>query len=390
MIPMSPFRSSGPAAFPIGRPHAELTEIQHSELVRTRFMWVNTAHGCGFVPMCSRVASSTVKCAMTPSPEHSPVAVFGPDPLLSVTIESRGDRDDVHVHAAGQGVWVARMAAELGAWPILCCFSGGETGAVLAPLLDALPGERRVTATVGSTGSYVVDRRSGGRQLVAAALRPAPQRHEVDDLVAATCAAAFGSAVLVICNPYPAEGLPDEMYDTIAADVAAAGVPIMVDLSSPRVEHTLAYGPVLVKLNDWELAEYVRGPVDGQRALDAARRLMEAGAANVVVTRGEGPILVLPNAGEPYEIVPPRLPRGYREGCGDAMMGAIAAGWTRGMSLHDALVLGAAAGSGNFLRHGLGTGKRAVVEELAQRIATRPLAPELSAEPVSAAPETVR
>jgi len=39
MIPMSPFHSSGPAAFPIGRPHAELTEIHHSELLRTRFMW---------------------------------------------------------------------------------------------------------------------------------------------------------------------------------------------------------------------------------------------------------------------------------------------------------------------------------------------------------------
>ena len=164
----------------------------------------------------------------------------------------------------------------------------------------------------------------------------------------------------------------------------------MVDLSSPRLDRTLPYGPELVKLNDWELAEYVSGPVDGQRALSAARRLVEAGAANVVVTRGEGPILVLPSAGEPFEIVPPRLPRGYREVCGDAMMGAIAAGWTRGMSLRDALVLGAAAGSGNFLRHGLGTGKRAVVEELTQRIAIRPLDPGLSGGPASAAPETVR
>ena len=327
---------------------------------------------------------------MTASREQPRVAVFGPDPLLSVAIESRGDGEDVHLHAAGQGVWVARMVAELGAWPILCCLLGGETGAVLRPLLDALPGERRVSGTAGSTGSYVVDCRSGGRELVATALRPAPQRHEVDDLVAATCAAAFGSALLVICNPFPPDGLPDAVYDTIAADVRAAGVPMMVDLSSPRLEHTLAYGPELVKLNDWELAQYVSGPVDGHRALDAARRIVEAGAANVAVTRGEAPILVVPSAGEPFEIVPPRLPRGHREGCGDAMMGAIAAGWTRGMSLRDALVLGAAAGSGNFLRHGLGTGKRAAVEELTQRIAIRPLGPEFSDGPTSAAPETVR
>ena len=53
------------------------------------------------------------------------LTVFGPDPLLSVTIEAGGDGDEVHVHPAGQGVWVARAAAELGGRPILCCLLGG-------------------------------------------------------------------------------------------------------------------------------------------------------------------------------------------------------------------------------------------------------------------------
>ena len=55
------------------------------------------------------------------------------------------------------------------------------------------------------------------------------------------------------------------------------------------------------------------------------------------------------------------------------MTGAIAAAWARGLGLRDALVLGAAAGTGNFLRHGLGTGRRAAIEELAQRVMVRPL-----------------
>lgn len=299
------------------------------------------------------------------------VAVFGPDPLLSVTIEARAGADDLHVHAAGQGVWVARMAAELGAWPILCSLVGGEPGAVLEPLLDGLPGEFRLVRTAGPSGSYVVDRRTGERTVLASALRPPPQRHEIDDLVAVTCAAALGSSALVLCNPYPSDGLPLEVYETIAADVAAAGIPVLVDLSSPRLERTLPCGPALVKLNDWELAEYVRGPVDGARALAAARRLQAAGAQAVVVTRAGGPILVLDGDEPPVELVPPEFPSGHREGCGDTMMGAVAAGWARGLSLHEALVLGAAAGSGNFLRHGLGTGRRAVVEELAKHVATR-------------------
>jgi 1-phosphofructokinase len=301
------------------------------------------------------------------------VTVLGPDPLLSVTIEARGGGDDLHLHAAGQGVWVVRMAAELGAWPILCGMIGGETGRTLLPLLDALPGEHRLVRIAGPSGSYVVDHRSSERQLIANSLRPAPERHEVDDLVSATCAAALGSSVLVVCNPFPPDGLPDEMYEAVVANVRAAGLPVIVDMSSPRLDRTLRHRPDLVKLNDWELAEYVNGPVDGPRLLAAARSLRDEGARAVAVTRAEEPILVLIADDDPFEIVPPRLTHGYREGCGDAMTGAIAAAWARGLPLRDALVLGAAAGAGNFLRHGLGTGRRATIEELAERVVIRPL-----------------
>jgi 1-phosphofructokinase len=313
------------------------------------------------------------------------VAIFSPDPLLSVTIEARAGADELHLHAAGQGAWVAKMAAELGALPVLCSFLGGESGTMLRPLLERIPAEVRVAATAGANGSYVVDRRHSEREMVAAAFRPAPQRHEIDDLVSATLTAALNSRLLVLCNPYPAEGLPDEVYETLAADAAAAGIPVAADLSSPRLDHTLRHEPELVKLNDWELAQYVRGPVDGPRLLEAALRLREAGAGSVVVTRAEAPILVLPRSGEPFEIVPPSFPVGHREGCGDTMMGAIAAALSRGSSFRDALVLGTAAGSANFLRHGLGTGKRRVVEELAEQIVVRPLKVDAPAAPRSAA-----
>jgi 1-phosphofructokinase len=261
----------------------------------------------------------------------------------------------------------------MGASPVLCSFLGGETGVALRPLLEAMPGERRLVHTAGVSGSYVTDRRDGRRRLIAAALRPPPRRHEVDDLVAVTVASALSSSALVVCNPYPPEGFPGEAYETIVADAKSAGITVLVDLSSPRLERALRDEPDLVKLNDWELAEYVRGPVDGPRALAGAKSLREAGARNVAVTRGAGPILVLTADDEAYEIQPPSLPRGFREGCGDTMMGALAAAWARGLPLRDALMTGAAAGSVNFLRHGLGTGTRSTVEELTRRITVRPV-----------------
>ena len=55
------------------------------------------------------------------------------------------------------------------------------------------------------------------------------------------------------------------------------------------------------------------------------------------------------------------------------MMGALAATIAAGRDWEDVLRLSAAAGATNFLRHGLGTGSRAVIEELAPRVQLRAL-----------------
>lgn len=297
------------------------------------------------------------------------VAIFGPHPLLSITIEARGsDGDDIHLHPAGQGVWVARMAGELGGDPVLCGFIGGEPGDVLRPLLDGLPGELRLIETDGSSGCYVQDRRGGDRRLVSEALSAPPSRHELDALVSATCAAALDCQALVVCNPYPGDTLPLGVYGNLVADVGQNGVPVLVDLSSPRLEAALEGKPDLVKLNDWELAEFVCGPVDTPAELRAgAEALRDAGATMVVVTRGEKPALVLREE-EAWTLAAPRFDRGFREGCGDSMMGGIAARLAAGTDWRQALITGAAAGAANFLRHGVGSASNGVVADLAARV----------------------
>lgn len=300
------------------------------------------------------------------------ITVFGPSPMLSVTIEARGEgRDDVHCHPAGQGVWLSRMAGELGAWPVLCSLIGGETGTVLEPLLERLPGERRLVRSDSSSGCYVTDRRSGEREVLAQAYVEPPSRHEADELVAATTAAAMESDVLAICNPYPGDAMPLDVYGNLVANARGAGVRVIADLSSPRIEPTAAARPELVKLNDWELAGYVVGPVDTpQRLRAAAEKLRALGARNVLVTRAGDPALAL-LGDEAWELIPPKLEAGSREGCGDTMMGAIAAALSWGSDLPEAIVLGAGAGAVNFLHHGLGTGSRREVEELAREVELR-------------------
>lgn len=102
----------------------------------------------------------------------------------------------------------------------------------------------------------------------------------------------------------------------------------------------------------------------------AVQKLIDAGAGAVIITRAEEPAMVV-RGDEAWELIPPRFERGSREGCGDSMMGGLAAAWAQGLDWREALRRGAAAGAANFLRHGLGTGSREVIEELLPRVELR-------------------
>jgi 1-phosphofructokinase len=265
------------------------------------------------------------------------------------------------------------MAAELGGNPVLCGFSGGETGLVLRRVLEQLPVELRLVETASPSGAYVHDRRSGEREPIAMGVTESPGRHELDDLFSIACSTALECDVLALCGAYPGEALPLEVYGNLVSDVRANGTPVLVDLSSPRLDSALEGKPDLVKINDWELAAFVYGPVDTpERMRAAAERLLEKGAGAAIVTRAAEPALVIRD-GRAWELVPPRFDRGSREGCGDSMLGGLAAAMATGHEWEEALRIGAAAGAANFLRHGLGSADRKVVEDLVPRVELREL-----------------
>lgn len=312
---------------------------------------------------------------MMHTPIRPRVAIFSPNPMVSIAIESfsADGGDDIHIHPAGQGVWVARMAAELGAEPVLCGFIGGEVGTVLRPLLEELPVELRLVETAEPSGAYIHDRRDGERKPLSQSAAMPASRHEVDDLFSVTVAAALECDLLAVCGPYPDNTVPLEIYGSLVADVKANGVPAIVDLSSPRLDSALEGGPSLVKINDWQIAGFISGPVDTEERMRAAmEQVREKGAESVIVTRAGEPALAL-REGRFWELTPPKFERGAREGCGDSMMGALAATIAAGREWEDVLRLSAAAGATNFLRSGLGTGSHSVIEELAPRVKLHPL-----------------
>lgn len=301
--------------------------------------------------------------------------MFGPSPVLRILVEQSPDRaaaDRVRLSPAGQGVWAAEAARIVGATVTLCGFLSGDTGDALRGLLESSGIRLCGVASSAPSGCYVVDERpSGGGPFdpVATAWAEPPAPAEVDALVAATCTAAGASDVLVVGNPMPGDALPGEVYRTLVDHARRAGTRSVVDLSSPRLDAALESGPDVVKVNDWELAEYVVGPVGtAAERRTATQRLRAAGARAVVVTAGPGPVHVVDADGSETVLRPPAVDGSSPAGCGDAFTGALAATLARGRSLADAVVAGSAAGAANYHLGGLDETAAALIERLARQV----------------------
>ena len=138
--------------------------------------------------------------------------------------------------------------------------------------------------------------------------------------------------MLVLCGPVPSESLPVEIYGKLVADTRAGDTRTIVDLSPPRLNSALEGEPDVVKVNDWQLAEFLgRGVVRRRRPARAAHEaLLEAGAGCAMVTRGGDPALIATRE-HTWELTPPRFEEGAPEGSGDSMVGAMAAMLAQGL-----------------------------------------------------------
>lgn len=300
--------------------------------------------------------------------------VFAPSPLLTVTVE-RGHEggSEVHLHAGGQGFWIARMLVALGLDTTLCVALGGETGRVLKVLLEAEGVRVRVGTTTRSNGAYVHDRRGGERKTVADMPPAVLTRHETDELYSSMLACGLGTDVTVLGGPATPGALPADTYRRVAADLRAVGKPVVADLSGAALTSALQGGVTVLKVSHDDLVEDGRASSDDPEALaEAMQTMAEEGAAHVVVSRADQPTIAWLD-GELLEVETPQMQRVDHRGAGDSMTAGLATALARGHGMADALRLGAAAGTSNVTRRGLATGQREMVGRLSEHIVVRPL-----------------
>ena len=302
--------------------------------------------------------------------------MFAPSPLLTVTIEPGTDRPEVHLHAGGQGVWVARLAATLGADVVLCCALGGEPGRVMRGLIEAEPLTLGAAGAGTANGVYVHDRRSGERvEVVNVASRPLA-RHASDELYGMALGAGLDADVTLVTGCDPSHVIDADLYRRLVSDLRANGKLVIADLTGPPLRATLEGGVELLRLSDEELvSDQYAGSTAEADIVAGAHRLQGAGARYVLVSRGSAPAVLIDGVTDPVrvDVVGPVFEALDRHGTGDSMFAAIGVGLARGMSMIAALRLGAAAGALNATRRGLGTGTRQEIERLATHVRVDPM-----------------
>jgi 1-phosphofructokinase family hexose kinase len=278
----------------------------------------------------------------------------------------------------GKGLNAARAAATLGGTVTVAGIVGGRAGDWIVERLAAIGIEARMARSSSETRTCVsILDRAGG------ALTEVYERGEeisgeawkgLEAIVREELARA-DLALVGLSGSLP-PGAPDDGFARIArlAAAAAQAVSVLVDSYGPALAAVLAERPSVVKLNALEAAQATGSSVacvDTVVAAGAAGTVIrDRGAETVIVTLGaEGAVVV--GDGVVVHLAPPAVRGPYSVGSGDAFLGGLAVGMSRGEPIVEAARLGLAAGIANALIPGAGELDPAAIPGLLA--GTRPL-----------------
>ncbi len=271
--------------------------------------------------------------------------------------------------ASGKGVNVVRVAQQLGAKARLLTVAGGRRGALLKKSLrehgiDAriihVAAETRICQTLLAKGFATTELVEETGALTGNEVRDVLSRFEME----------MQKAKLVVLTGAVPPGCGYGFYARLIQEAHRHDLPVLVDTQRTQLIDAVRRKPLLVKINQDELAVATGVRCDGTKQLRAAaRRLAKLGAQWVVVTHGSDEVHVLQTlSANGWVFKPPRVDVRNPIGSGDAMLAGIACGLNDGRSMLEAVRLGIACGTANAMTATPGCVRLGDVRTLLRRV----------------------
>ena len=205
--------------------------------------------------------------------------------MVSVERDDQGRVRDIHLHAGGQGFWVARMAARLGAEVTVVSALGGEPGIALEALVRAEGLGLKSVESASPNAVWISDDEEGEIATVADLPAPSLARHEADGLFNAVLAAGLECEVTVLTGSPPGV-LAAERYTGLAHDLHALDGRVLADLSGDQLGAALDGGVDAVKVaHDEMIAAGLAAGEAARSLMSGARKMRKRGAEWVLVSR---------------------------------------------------------------------------------------------------------
>ncbi|MBA1237838.1 1-phosphofructokinase [Pseudomonas kunmingensis] len=254
--------------------------------------------------------------------------------------------ESLQVHAAGKGLNVAQVLADLGHQLTVTGFLGETNPQAFEQLFSArgftdefvrVAGETRSNLKLAETDGRVTDINGPGLSVSEA---------QCDELLARLQRLAPAHDLVVVAGSLP-RGIDSQWFVQLLNSLKALGVRVALDTSGAALRDGLATRPWLIKPNEEELAEARGVDLTGSSALLAeARRLQGEGIEHVVVSQGADGVSWF-SPGAALHANPPRVRVVSTVGAGDSllagMLHGLLVGWPAERTLAHATAIAAQA-----------------------------------------------
>ncbi|WP_395764448.1 1-phosphofructokinase [Stutzerimonas balearica] len=300
------------------------------------------------------------------------------NPALDLTVQLPALRlgevnrsDNLQVHAAGKGLNVAQVLADLGHQLTVTGFLGEANAQPFEQLFAArgfadefvrVAGETRSNIKLAEADGRITDINGPGLEVGAA------QR---DELLARLERLVPGHELVVVAGSLP-RGVEVPWFVELLQQLARLGARVALDTSGAALREGLALSPWLIKPNEEELAQARDlDPADAQALADEARRL-NARIEHVVMSQGAAGVSWFSPAAA-WHAQPPKVRVVSTVGAGDSllagMLHGLLAGWPAERTLAHATAIAAQAVG----QVGFGITDRAQLAELEAAVRLQPL-----------------